>query len=278
MIDGGVVDSAGSRPLVERVQLRGKGLFVLSVAACRLRLAKRHGRRCGRKYFLLGGDIVHGCACPGACRQELGGQGDRTGQADRRRTVDPSGDVRIPAFLVDYVVVASESEHPQTYGRAFDASYTSRVAQPSVRLTSNLSLAKRIIVSRAAIELAKHVARMSIWESAYRPGGRRSKTHRIGGLYVDRRVRRDRRCARRRPLVWRLNAILRPSLNRRRCSTSTTRWRNRCRLPRLRRGGRAGQRQCQPVWRPNARVGRIHQYYPGCEEDCLLRHVDDPRT
>ena len=64
--------------------------------------------------------------------------------------------VKIPGMLVDYVVL-SKDEHPQTYGTAYDAAYTShQVWEPEKQALSTLSLAKQRIVNRAARELRRH--------------------------------------------------------------------------------------------------------------------------
>jgi propionate CoA-transferase len=156
LIDGGVVDSGGSRPLVERVQLRGRDyLFYPSQRVDCVLLRGTAADADGNISFSEETSYMDALAQALAAKNSGGKVIVQVKRIADAQSILP-GDVKIPAFLVDYVVVASESEHPQTYGRAFDASYTSRVAQPSVRLASNLSLAKRIIVSRAAIELAKH--------------------------------------------------------------------------------------------------------------------------
>jgi len=61
--------------------------------------------------------------------------------------------VKVPCFLVDYVVIAEDdSQHPQTYGRAIlESEYTATNSSPRQQ-----PLAKRIIASRAALELQKH--------------------------------------------------------------------------------------------------------------------------
>jgi propionate CoA-transferase len=64
--------------------------------------------------------------------------------------------VRIPGFLVDYIVIAAEEEHPQTYGKSFDASFTSRTAKSQALIQQDIPLAKLIIADRAALELGKH--------------------------------------------------------------------------------------------------------------------------
>jgi propionate CoA-transferase len=156
LIDGGVVDTAGSRPLVERIQLLGQEyLFYPSQRVDCALLRGTASDADGNISFSEETSYMDALAQALAARNSGGKVIVQVKRIADAGSIAP-GDVRIPAFLVDYVVVAPESEHPQTYGRAFDASYTSRIAQPSVRLAGNLSLAKRVIVSRAATELAKH--------------------------------------------------------------------------------------------------------------------------
>lgn len=67
----------------------------------------------------------------------------------------PPAEVKIPGMLVDYVVLA-EDEHPQTYGIAHDAAYTSHQALPASEPAPEPPLAKRLIVARAAAEMQRH--------------------------------------------------------------------------------------------------------------------------
>ncbi|MEJ8674120.1 acyl CoA:acetate/3-ketoacid CoA transferase [Chromobacterium amazonense] len=67
----------------------------------------------------------------------------------------PPADVRIPGMLVDYVVLTEDS-HPQTYGTPYDAAYTSNQAKQSAVEAVPPSLAKHLIVARAAEEMRKH--------------------------------------------------------------------------------------------------------------------------
>jgi propionate CoA-transferase len=67
-------------------------------------------------------------------------------------------DVRVPGFLVDYVVVATKEEHPQTYGRHFNSDYTIGRNQSQAPQTQTQKIEKKIIAHRAALELLKHPA------------------------------------------------------------------------------------------------------------------------
>lgn len=65
-------------------------------------------------------------------------------------------DVKIPGFLVDYVVLAQDAEHPQTYGRHHAVGYTQRTAVVEPVTFDTVPVARRIIASRAARELHKY--------------------------------------------------------------------------------------------------------------------------
>lgn len=68
-------------------------------------------------------------------------------------------DVRIPGFLVDYVVLAPANRHPQTYGTFCEPAYTGGSGGsgggPAVP-RKRFPCAKRIVAHRAALELARH--------------------------------------------------------------------------------------------------------------------------
>ena len=64
--------------------------------------------------------------------------------------------VKIPSFLVDYIVIADEDNHPQTYGNAFEPAYTCRTALSAQKEKQVFNLAKQIIADRAALELQEH--------------------------------------------------------------------------------------------------------------------------
>jgi len=61
--------------------------------------------------------------------------------------------VKIPSFLVDYVVVANEEDHPQTYGTHYDFGYTNFVADNEQLKSVDAPVSKQIIASRAALIL-----------------------------------------------------------------------------------------------------------------------------
>jgi len=157
-VDGGVVDTAGSRPLVERIDLRGNTyLFYPSQRVDCALLRGTSSDEYGNILFSEETSSMDALAQAQAARNSGGKvivQVKRIIDARSARL----GDVRIPAFLVDYVVVADDDDHPQTYGKPFDASYTSRTAEPAAQTNAgqDIPLAKRIIVHRAAQELVKH--------------------------------------------------------------------------------------------------------------------------
>ncbi|CAB3772485.1 acyl CoA:acetate/3-ketoacid CoA transferase [Paraburkholderia humisilvae] len=158
IVDGGVVDTAGSRPLVERIELRGNVyLFYPSqrvdCALLRGTAADEHGNIS----FSEETSSMDALAQAQAARNSGGKVIVQVKRLVGARSARVS-DVRIPGFLVDYVVVAGNGDHPQTYGKSFDASYTSRTARPAAqtRVAQSTSLAKQIVTGRAAMELIKH--------------------------------------------------------------------------------------------------------------------------
>jgi propionate CoA-transferase len=157
-VDGGVIDTAGSRPLVERIELRGEAyLFYPSQRVDCALLRGTASDEYGNILFSEETSSMDALAQAQAARNSGGKVIVQVKRIVHARSVKP-GDVRIPGFLVDYVVVAGDEDHPQTYGKPFDASYTSRVARPAEKINhgEDIAVAKRIIVHRAAQELIRH--------------------------------------------------------------------------------------------------------------------------
>lgn len=78
-------------------------------------------------------------------------------QLVKRHAIEPH-DVCIPGILVDYVVVAEPSDHPQTYGDAYNPAFTTAgEGRPPVE---SLSCAESIIIRRALQEIRKRDARV----------------------------------------------------------------------------------------------------------------------
>ena len=70
----------------------------------------------------------------------------------------PPYDVRIPGILVDYVVLANQEDHPQTYGNTNNPHFTA--AGKAIPDTKAISFAQRIIVRRAFEEIKALQARV----------------------------------------------------------------------------------------------------------------------
>lgn len=155
--DGAVIDGSNTtKPLVERIQFRGEDkLFYPShkvdVALLRGTMADERGNICSCDETSYMDSLAQAFAA-----KNSGGivivQVKRT---VKNGEIAPQ-DVKIPAFLVDYVVIASEADHPQTYGKPYDPAYTSATAQGNPAPHDAFPLEKRIIAHRAALELAKH--------------------------------------------------------------------------------------------------------------------------
>jgi propionate CoA-transferase len=155
-IDGGVIDSVPSLPLVERVSFREvEYLFypsqILHCALLRGTSADIDGNICFSEETSYMDALAQAQAVKN-CGGIVIVQVKRLGE---RRSLAPSH-VRIPGLLVDYVVVAAEEDHPQTYGRHFDASFTSSEVRVNEPVCNGVPLCKLIIADRAALELGKH--------------------------------------------------------------------------------------------------------------------------
>jgi propionate CoA-transferase len=152
-VDGGVFDTRGSTPLVEKVAFKGQvSLFYpaqrVDCVLLRGTAADRHGnitfieetsymdalaqaqaaRNCGGIVIVQVKSLIDGC-------------------------IDNPRDIRIPGFLVDYIVLADEADHPQTYGCAHHPDYTRNGGQRNPLPEKSFPLAKELIAYRAALEL-----------------------------------------------------------------------------------------------------------------------------
>jgi len=155
-LEGGVIDSRSSRPLVEKLRFNGRSH--LFYPAQRVDCALLRGTACdpdGNITFdeetshmdaLAQAQAAHNCGgiVIVQVKRLLDGP-----VADYR-------DVKIPGFLIDYVVLGPENRHPQTYGTFFDPAYTGMAAAHGSVPSKTFPLAKRIVAHRAALELTNH--------------------------------------------------------------------------------------------------------------------------
>jgi propionate CoA-transferase len=157
LLDGGVIDSRGSHPLVERLTLRAcEQLFYPAQRVNCALLRATAADEAGNLSFVEETSYMDALAQALATRNSGGIVIVQVKRLVRAQDM-ALAEVRIPGFLVDYIVLA-EDEHPQTYGKAHEAAYTSRTAPLPARVHGNVSLAKRLIVARAARELGRHRA------------------------------------------------------------------------------------------------------------------------
>jgi propionate CoA-transferase len=151
--DGGVIDSAGSAPLVRDIRIGTERWLlypVLRIDCALLRGSSADGK--GNISFEDETSYMDALAQAMAARR-CGG----LVIVQVKRLVDQIApqDVRIPGILVDRVVVAREEQHPQTYGCRFDPAYTRGGISTSLP-ARDTDLAKAVVAHRAALELGKH--------------------------------------------------------------------------------------------------------------------------
>ena len=155
--DGGVIDNSGRKSLVERVTLKGKDyLFYPSQYINCAFLRGTAADEYGNILFCEETSYMDALAQASAAKNSGG-----IVVVQVKRLIDNNLEpckVKIPGFLVDYVVVAEEHEHPQTYGTAFNKAYTTKQLVDDTPIVTNLPLCKKIIVERAALELLKYPA------------------------------------------------------------------------------------------------------------------------
>jgi propionate CoA-transferase len=154
--DGGVIDSRKSKPLVEHFEFRGKEkLFYPSIPVDVALLRGTMSDERGNISFCEETSYMDSLAQALATKNSGGVVIVQVKKVVPNGSIEPSR-VNIPGFLVNYVVLAEEADHPQTYGKAYDPSYTSATADRIRKPAEHFPLEKRIIAHRAALELAKH--------------------------------------------------------------------------------------------------------------------------
>lgn len=154
-LEGGVLDSRPSRPLVEKHQFAGR--TQLFYPAQKIDCVLLRGTACdpqGNVTFTEETSYMDALAQAQAARNS---GGIVIVQVKQLLDSAPAQvrDIRIPAFLVDYVVLAPPERHPQTYGAFYNPAYTGLPSLPA-QAPPPPALAKRIIATRAALELASH--------------------------------------------------------------------------------------------------------------------------
>lgn len=156
-LEGGVIDTKRSKPIVEKIYFKGRSY--LFYPSQKIDCALLRGTECdqeGNITFCEETSYMDALAQAQAAKNSGGiviVQVKKLAQA-----IPNHRDIKIPAFLVDYVVLAPEKKHPQTYGTFFNAAYIGKSQNRSNEKPPHLSLAKKIIVHRAALELARHPA------------------------------------------------------------------------------------------------------------------------
>ena len=156
LVDGGVINSACSVSLIERITIKGRDylFYPAQVVNCAL-LRGTAADPDGNISFCEETSYMDSLAQAQAAKNCGGITIVQVKRLVSRKSLAPS-QVRIPGFLIDYVVIAAEDEHPQTYGKSFDASFTSSTTKSRAYIRQDIPLTKLIIADRAALELSKH--------------------------------------------------------------------------------------------------------------------------
>lgn len=155
-VEGGVIDSRKSRPMVEKVRFKGSThLFYPAQAVNCALLRGTSADKNGNISFCEETSYMDALAQAQAAKNSGGIVIVQVKKIVGNGEISPRN-VRIPGFLVDYVVLASEENHPQTYGTHYNPSYTSSGNATSTAAEKQFPLEKRIISHRAALELKKH--------------------------------------------------------------------------------------------------------------------------
>jgi propionate CoA-transferase len=156
---GGVVGTNGCRPLVDRLVLSGREyLFYPALPIDIAFLRGTSADEAGNIYFCEETSFMDALAQATAAHNSGGIVIVQVKSIVDRGTKLPS-DVRIPALLVNYIVLSSDDDHPQTYGHHYESSFVDGVSRNLMRANRHPSdLARLIIADRAALELRSHPA------------------------------------------------------------------------------------------------------------------------
>jgi propionate CoA-transferase len=154
-LEGGVLDSRPSAPLVEKLHFAGRSM--LFYPAQQVHCALLRGTAADPDGNISFADETSYMDALAQAQAVHNAGGIVIVQVKRLLDgpAESFRDVRIPGFLVDYVVLAPAERQPQTYGTFFNPAYTGGAAgapAPAPRPP----LAKTIIATRAALELARH--------------------------------------------------------------------------------------------------------------------------
>lgn len=156
--EGGVIDGRNSKPLVEKVSFKGNTylFYPAQKVNCAL-LRGTYADTNGNISFCEETSYMDALAQAQAVKNCGGIVIVQVKKVLEKDAIEPN-EVRIPGILVDYVVLASEEEHPQTYGTHFNHSYFSCRKTETPVFEKTFPLEKKIISYRAALELKKHPA------------------------------------------------------------------------------------------------------------------------
>ena len=155
-VAGGVIGSSGVEPMVLRVQLLGQDyLFYPALPIDFALLRGTVADPDGNIGFYEETSYMDALAQATAVSNSGGTVIVQVKRLVGRSEIIPT-DVRIPATLVDYVVVASDEDHPQTYGDSFNQGFIAGSDWGNRAVVScGEATARRVIADRAVYELER---------------------------------------------------------------------------------------------------------------------------
>ncbi|MDD0973038.1 acyl CoA:acetate/3-ketoacid CoA transferase [Pseudomonas fontis] len=155
-IEGGVIGASGADPIVEPISIKGEDyLLYPSMKVDYALLRGSVSDECGNISFESETSFMDAMAQAQAVKNCGGKVIVQVKKITASGNLKPA-EVKVPSFLVDFVVLADDAEHPQTYGRHYEAAYTSRTGNAPPVALDEVAMAKRVIASRAARELANY--------------------------------------------------------------------------------------------------------------------------
>jgi len=148
--DGAKANDSTTEDLVDLVTLDGEGVPLLPIGPHRCRDHPRHDRRRERQHHDgTGGPRVERAGDGTGGPQPGGTVIAQVERVTKTGTLDPRS-VAVPSVLVDAVVEAPASHHPQTYAEAYNPAYSGEIKPPASDSPDDAPLSARKIIARRA--------------------------------------------------------------------------------------------------------------------------------
>ncbi|MBL8573163.1 MAG: acyl CoA:acetate/3-ketoacid CoA transferase [Hyphomicrobiaceae bacterium] len=153
--DGGCLNATSQPGLIRRMEIDGASLLFYPTSSINCALIRgTHVDEAGNLTMEHEVSYQDGLAQAQAARNCGGIVIAQVAEVVARGSLRPQ-DVRVPGSLIDYVVVADEADHPQTYAEAFNPAYVEAGLAGAPRARP-IPLERRVVARRALEEMRKH--------------------------------------------------------------------------------------------------------------------------